>query len=200
MAIEQTESVTPFELQPTLRGSLIELHPLRNDDFEALYAVASDPLIWEQHPANDRYKRDVFREFFDGAIASGGAFKVLDRNTGAVIGSSRYYGLDTSGSEIEIGWTFLARAYWGGKYNGEMKQLMLQHAFRFVKRVVFLVGPTNIRSQRALEKIGGVREGMRHADGRDSVVFVLTSDMFNAAASSEQAHHRAFSPAHRDRS
>jgi len=165
----------PFELQPTLTGSLVELRPLREEDFEALYAVASDPLIWEQHPISDRYKKEVFRGFFDEAMESGGAFVVIDRANGRIIGSSRYFGYDEARGEIEIGWTFLARAYWGGAYNREMKQLMLRHAFRFVDTVVFLVGPTNWRSQRAMEKIGGVRTD-RHFEraGRDHVVFEIT--------------------------
>src|ERR1044071_1686272 len=107
----------PFELQPTLKGALLELRPLRPDDFDDLYAVASDPEIWAQHPASDRYKEDVFREFFREALESGGAFVVLDGASGRVIGSSRYFGYDDARREIEIGWTFLARAYWGGVYN-----------------------------------------------------------------------------------
>ena len=169
----------PFELQPVLRGELVELRPLREDDFEELYAVASDPLIWEQHPDRDRYKEEVFREFFRGALESGGAFAVSDSETGRVIGSTRFHAYDEGRSEIEIGWTFLARSHWGGRFNGEMKRLMLAHAFRFVESVVFLVGPDNIRSQRAVEKIGGVREGSRpNGVGRDSVVFRITADAF----------------------
>lgn len=165
----------PFDLQPTLTGDLLELRPLRRDDFDALYAAASDPLIWEQHPEPDRHTREVFQRYFDSAMASGAAFAVIDRRTGKTIGSSRYHGYDEAGSEIEIGWSFLERAYWGGSYNREMKSLMLDHAFRFVRRVLFLVGPQNIRSQRAMEKIGGVRAGMRvNAVGVESVVFEIT--------------------------
>jgi RimJ/RimL family protein N-acetyltransferase len=165
----------PFELQPTLRGELLELRPLRDEDFDDLYACASDPGIWELHPEPDRYKEDVFRGFFQGAMDSGGAFAVIDRATGRIIGSSRYFGYDEARSEIEIGWTFLARTYWGGLYNRELKELMLRHAFRFVDSVVFLVGPKNWRSQRAMEKIGGVRVGMvrRTPEGRENVVFEI---------------------------
>jgi RimJ/RimL family protein N-acetyltransferase len=160
------------DLQPTLTGELVTLRPLRPDDFEALYAVASDPLIWEQHPANDRWKRDVFEKFFEGALDSKGAFLVLDAADGRVIGSTRYHGLDAAKDQVEIGWTFLARSHWGGRWNGEMKRLMLEHAFGFVGSVVFIVGERNFRSQRAVEKIGGVREGTRtEPDGRVSVVF-----------------------------
>jgi RimJ/RimL family protein N-acetyltransferase len=165
-----------MDLQPTLRGELLSLRPLVESDFDALFAVAADPLIWEQHPQSDRYKEEVFREFFRGAMQSGGAFLVTDVRDGAVIGSSRYHGYDPAASEVEIGWTFLARAYWGGRYNAEMKRLMLDHAFRFVERVVLLIGPHNIRSQRAAEKIGGVRSGTRFdaTMGRESVVFEIT--------------------------
>jgi len=165
----------PFELQPVLTGDLIELRPLRADDFPALFAVASDPLIWEQHPEPDRCTEPVFRRFFSGAIDSGGAFVVIDRRDGRMIGSSRYAEHDEAKSVIEIGWTFLARSHWGGAYNGEMKRLMLDHAFRFVDHVVFVVGERNFRSQKAVEKIGGVREGTRtEPDGRVSVVFRIS--------------------------
>jgi len=115
----------PFELQPLLKGELLELRPLRADDFPALFTVASDPLVWEQHPSSDRYQAAVFQEFFREAMECGGAFLVIDGKNGQVIGSSRYYGYDPEKSEIEIGWTFLARSHWGGAYNREMKRLML---------------------------------------------------------------------------
>lgn len=166
-----------FELQPTLSGELLQLRPLRAEDWDALFAVASDPLIWELHPVRDRYKERVFRGFFSEAMESGGALIVSDIRRGAVIGSSRFNGYDAQKSEIEIGWTFLARAYWGGVYNREMKELMLRHAFRFVRSVIFLVGPENWRSQRAMEKIGGVRDGTRTDDtGRVSVVFRISRE------------------------
>lgn len=171
---------TTIDLQPTLKGSLLELRPLRAGDFAELYAVASDPLIWEQHPANDRWKEDVFRQFFQEGLDCGGALIAIDCRSGAVIGSSRYFGYDEEKSEVEIGWTFLARAYWGGVYNREMKELMLRHAFTFVDRVVFLVGPQNFRSQKAVEKIGGVRVGSRQdASGRTSIVFMITASAFS---------------------
>ena len=160
-----------FDLQPRLVGELIEVRPLAPDDWEDLFAVASDPLIWEQHPARERYREDVFREFFREAHATGSAFVVIERKTGKIIGSSRYYlfdqgGFDPRESSVEIGWTFLARAFWGGEFNRELKRLMLDHAFKFVERVVFIIGVTNFRSQKALEKIGGVRVGRR--DKRDA--------------------------------
>jgi N-acetyltransferase len=148
-----------FNLQPHLRGDLIELRPLAPEDWEELFAVASDSLIWEQHPERDRYKEDVFRIFFKDALESGGAFVIIDQKTQQIIGSTRFYGHDPEKSEIEIGWTFLARRYWGGRYNREMKELLLDHAFKFVETVVFYVGQENLRSQKAMEKIGAIKLG-----------------------------------------
>jgi RimJ/RimL family protein N-acetyltransferase len=168
-----------FDLQPTLKGALIELRPLRPGDFDDLYAVASDSLIWEQHPNKDRYKLEVFKVFFREAMESGGALIAIDSKNGLVIGSSRFHGYDNEKSEIEIGWTFLARSHWGGTYNSEMKQLMLGHAFRFVNSVILLVGPQNLRSQRAVEKIGGVLVGSRpDGTGRESFVYQITASTF----------------------
>jgi N-acetyltransferase len=165
-----------FDLQPVLKGEILWLRPLQPEDFRDLYAVASDRLIWEQHPIKDRYKEEVFKEFFREALESGGALIAIDSKEGQVIGSSRFHGYDKEKSEIEIGWTFLARSHWGGRYNREMKQLMLRHAFKFVGRVIFLIGPQNLRSQKAIEKIGGVRVGSRpDAGGRDSFVYQVTA-------------------------
>lgn len=162
--------MTPFELQPTLHGTLVDLRPLRPDDFDALHRAASDPLIWEQHPERDRWKPEVFQRYFDGAIASKGAFAIVDRASGRIIGSTRYCNLRPEESEVEIGWTFLERAFWGGAVNGEMKALLLAHAFRFVERVVFVIGENNRRSRKAVEKIGG---RLFRQDG-DKVVYAIT--------------------------
>ena len=169
----------PFDAQPVLIGDLVALRPLRGEDFDALYAVAADPRIWEQHPVPDRHEWARFREFFRDALASGGALVAVDQADQRVIGSSRYHGYDPAQREVEIGWTFLARSHWGGRYNGEMKRLMLQHAFQFVDRVVFLVGPENHRSRRAVEKIGGTLVGSRRdTTGRESVVYQITAAAF----------------------
>lgn len=159
------------DLQPTLRGSLVELRPLHADDWAVLFAVASDPQIWVQHPESVRYTEPVFREFFRVALASRGALIATDAANGAVVGSSRFYGYDEAKREVEIGWTFLARSHWGGRYNGEMKSLMLQHAFQFVDSVIFVIGSQNIRSQRAVQQIGAVFDGTRLSGGLESVVY-----------------------------
>lgn len=169
----------PFDPQPILQGELLELRPLREEDFRDLYAVASDPLIWEQHPVTDRYREEVFQGFFRDALASGGALVATDTKDGRMIGSSRFHGYDQAKDEVEIGWTFLARSHWGGVYNREMKQLMLRHAFGFVSRVVLLVAPPNMRSRRATEKIGGVCVGTRVSkEGYENLVYQVTAATF----------------------
>jgi len=165
-----------FDYQPVLKGALVELRPLRSQDYDDLYASAADPLIWEQHPVKNRHEEESFQIFFGDALASGGALVALDASTKQIIGSSRFHGYDEQRSEVEIGWTFLSRPYWGGAYNGAMKRLMLGHAFRFVNYVVFLVGPQNVRSQRAVEKIGGVRAGWRASgDGTECYLYRISA-------------------------
>ena len=149
------------DFQPTLAGPNITIRPIRQDDWAELYAAGSDPKIWEVHPVSTRYTEPEFRKFFDGAVASKMGFAFVDRATGRLIGSSRYYGYELEIGEIEIGWTFLARSHWGGGANREVKRMMLDHAFTFVETVVFWVGNENWRSQGAMTKIGGVkREGL----------------------------------------
>jgi RimJ/RimL family protein N-acetyltransferase len=148
-----------FELQPSIEDATLRLEPLRQSDFDALYAAASDPLIWEQHPNKERYRREVFATYFRGAIESGGACKVMHKAGGAVIGSSRYYDLDEARRVVAIGYTFIVRSHWGGGVNRALKTLMLDHAFQFVDRVIFHVGAGNLRSRKAMEKMGGVPAG-----------------------------------------
>lgn len=148
-------SSTDFELQPVLAGSLITLRPLKADDFEALYAAASDPLIWEQHPDPERYQRDAFESrVFRGGMESGGAFAIIDNSDGRIVGTTRFYEWDPAAREVAIGYTFLVRSHWGGPVNREMKQLLLDHAFRWAKTVWLHIGENNKRSRRATEKLG----------------------------------------------
>lgn len=175
-----------LDLQPTLRGTLVALRPLHATDFAALFAVAADPLIWEQHPAPDRYQPAVFRAFFEEALSSGSALIVHDVASQEVIGSSRYHAYDSQRRQVEVGWTFLARWCWGGAHNAEVKFLMLRHAFQSVDRVIFLAGVQNWRSQRALEKIGARRVGERpDANGRPSIAYEITAGDFERGPLSE---------------
>ncbi len=144
-----------FDYKPHLIGDRLSLKPLEFADFDGLYAVANDPLLWALHPSKDRYKVEVFSTYFDEALASNTALIARDNTSNAIIGTSRYHGLDRALSEIEIGWSFLARSHWGGIYNGEMKDLMLKHAFQWVQTVLLIIGEDNLRSQGAAEKIGG---------------------------------------------
>src|SRR5438552_5245863 len=153
-----------FDLQPELENHLLVLRPLREKDFEDLYKVASDPLIWEQHPSKDRCRKDVFELFFREAMESGGAFAIIDKKTrlpdgqaNQIIGSTRFHFVKETQNAIEIGWTFLAREYWGGYYNQSMKHLMIEWAFNFVENILFYIHEENIRSQKAVEKIGAGR-------------------------------------------
>jgi RimJ/RimL family protein N-acetyltransferase len=171
--------MSEFELQPTLTGKLVELRPLRLEDFSEVFKAASDPSIWEQHPEPNRYKREVFQKFFDGAMESRGAFAVIERKSGKIIGSSRYYDYDPTRREIVIGYSFLEREFWGKGYNREMKSMMLDHAFRFVDRVRFEVGETNFRSQKALRNIGAEMIGKVELPGLDGrmlpcLIFAIT--------------------------
>jgi len=143
--------------QPKLKGALVTLKPLSLSDFELLYQCASDPQIWEQHPIKDRYKWEVFQTFFDSAIACKTAFLVLENETNAVMGSTRFYEHYPIEQRIAIGYTFLAKKYWGGKYNKEIKTLMMNYAFGHVQKILFHIGDENYRSQKAIEKLGGVK-------------------------------------------
>jgi RimJ/RimL family protein N-acetyltransferase len=162
-----------FELQPILEGSLIRLRPLREKDFEELYQCASDPKIWEQHPQSTRYKRDVFQKYFEAAMESGGAFAIYDAKTEKMIGSSRYYAFDAQKNQILIGYTFIAKEYWGGVFNRELKKLMIEHAFKFVDKVVFEIGDKNTRSQMAVQRIGAKFIGTDYLDGKSHVVYQI---------------------------
>jgi N-acetyltransferase len=144
-----------FDLQPELREPTLTLRPLREGDQEPLWEVARDPLIWEQHPDKSRADRAGFLRFFQQALDSRGALVVLDAG-GKVIGSSRYYELDVVKREVAIGYTFLARSHWGGEANRKMKRLMIEHAAPAMDVIWFHVATTNLRSRRAMEKIGAV--------------------------------------------
>ena len=137
------------------------VRPSRSDDFDELYAVAADPILWEQHPERERWREDFFRAYFDDHLASGGALAVVERRTGELIGATRYDNHDPKASEVEIGWTFLARPSWGGAYNADLKRVMFEHAFQSVETVVFLIGARNLRSRLAVEKLGAIECGAR---------------------------------------
>jgi RimJ/RimL family protein N-acetyltransferase len=147
-----------FNIQPIdLKNETIQLIPLQQIDFEELYKVASDPLVWEQHPNKLRYQKNIFHNYFEGALLSKGAFIIRESKTNEVIGSSRFYDFNEKENSILIGYTFIGRNFWGKGYNPAIKKLMLDYAFQFVDKVYFHVGALNIRSQKAIEKIGALK-------------------------------------------
>jgi RimJ/RimL family protein N-acetyltransferase len=146
-----------LNLQPLLQNDRIILYPLQEDDFEALYAAASDPKIWDQHPNKDRWKKEVFQTFFNGAIQSQGAFKIVEKSTAEVIGSTRFYDYNRDESCIIIGYTFYTISSWGTGINPAVKKMMLDYVFQFLNKVYFHIGADNIRSQIAIARIGAVK-------------------------------------------
>ena len=173
-----------MDRQPVLAGGRLLLRPLVAEDWAQLYAVASNPLLWAQHPLSDRWQEPVFRAFFDDALTHGGALGAVEKSSGQIIGSSQFRGFNpTDGGSVEIGWTFLARSHWGGGWNAEMKRLMLTHAFACVQRVEFRIGEDNIRSRMACERIGAqltprTEEAVMGTRRIVHVVYELTRERF----------------------
>lgn len=143
-----------FSIQPVLENDNVLLLPLEESDFEALYEAAADEEIWKQHPNKDRWKKDVFLSFFEGAMKSKGAFKIIDKTTNAIAGSSRFYDYNKEDNSIFIGYTFYAVAFWGTGLNPVVKKLMMDYIFQYVDKVRFHIGATNFRSQIAITRIG----------------------------------------------
>lgn len=179
------EEVTDPHWQPILKGPTCALRPLRSGDFDALFDAASDPDVWEQHPVRDRYKREKFTSFFDGGLKSKGALAIVHGATGKVIGTSRFADHDPAARTVEIGYTFMAKPWWGTGLNAEVKALMLAHALNKVERVFFYVGESNFRSQRALSNLGIRRTEATRIDEVDGrlvtyVIFEVDQDLWTA--------------------
>jgi RimJ/RimL family protein N-acetyltransferase len=167
-----------MNLQPTLKHEIVQIIPLKESDFDDLFTIASDKLLWEQHPEKDRYKKEVFQAFFKTAIASKSAFKFVDIKTGNTIGTSRYYEFNEIESSVAIGFTFIDRKYWATPYNRTIKNLMINYAFQFVENIIFHVGDTNFRSQKAVEKLGALHTEtfLDEENGRTHVTYTLTKE------------------------
>ncbi len=175
-----------MDRQPVLEGERLLLRPLTEADWPALYAVASDRELWAGHPSHNRWQEPVFRKFFDDALTKGGALAIIDKSSGKIIGSSRFQAHDPAGDGlVEIGWSFLARIYWGRGYNAEFKRLMLVHAFKSVARVRLRVGANNVISRKAMANIGGRLTGETFVEERvgrpvEHVVYEITRESFAA--------------------
>ncbi|WP_346239445.1 GNAT family N-acetyltransferase [Niabella insulamsoli] len=157
--IMMKKNIAPINIQPKLESENILLSPLNERDFDTLYLAASNPKIWEQHPNKERWKKEVFKTFFVGAIQSKGAFKIIDKSSDSVIGSTRFYDLSEQESSIQIGYTFYKTEYWGRGTNNLVKTLMLDYIFNYVSKVYFHIGANNIRSQKAIVKLGALKVG-----------------------------------------
>lgn len=167
-----------MNLQPTLISELVQIIPLQESDFDELFTIASDKLLWEQHPEKERYKKEVFQMFFKTAIASKSAFKFVDIKTRNTIGTSRYYEFNESKKSVAIGFTFIDRKYWATSFNRELKNLMINYAFQYVDSILFHVGDTNFRSQKAVEKLGAFHTEtvVDKENGRTHVTYTLTKE------------------------
>ena len=152
-------NISSINIQPTLENEAILLSPLQKKDFDVLYKAASDPKIWEQHPNKERWQKEIFKTFFEGAIQSKGAFKIIDKSNDSVIGSTRFYDYSESENSIQIGYTFYMTQYWGHGTNNTVKRLMLDYIFHFVSKVYFHIGQNNIRSQKAISRLGALKIG-----------------------------------------
>lgn len=173
-----------FSIPNIFENNLVRLRLLKDSDFEELYTIASDPLIWEQHPEKERYKREIFRKYFESAIESKAAYLIFDVANDELIGCSRFYNYDADDNSVAVGYTFLIRRCWGGTYNRACKKLMLEHAFEHVEKVYLHIGPNNLRSQKAALKIGAETDGSTLASPNGSpdpnLVFSLTRERWNA--------------------
>lgn len=170
-----------INLQPTLETENILVSPLKKQDFEGLYLAAADPEIWEQHPNRNRWKREVFESFFEGAIKSGGAFKIIDKSTGEIIGSTRFYDYDSDSKSILIGYTFYKVSFWGTGVNHAVKRLMMDYIFDFVEQVDFHVGAENLRSIFSINKLGVTKIGEQEVayfgeESKLNAVFRMTKE------------------------
>ena len=172
-----------LDLQPTLAGTHLRLRPLTAQDFDALFAVASDPLLWAQHPDPARGTREGFPPFFEGALKSGSCLVAIDATRDAIIGWSRYSDY-LPGERVAIGYTFVARSHWGGPANPQMKRLMLHHAFTDVREVRFQVAERNLRSRHAVEKLGAELAGAEDTPrwGQIHVIYRLTPQLWARGA------------------
>lgn len=179
-----------ISMQQFLYGSSLNLRPLRASDWEDLYRCASDPEVWMLHPEKNRFEKERFLTYFHKALESQSAFAIIEKTTGKAIGSSRYYDLNPGEKRVCIGYTFLSRRHWGGGSNRELKYLMLKHAFQYVDNVRFEIGVDNIRSRRAIEKIGAHLEKKSPSDqapfslildGTTHVIYSMNISQFKEA-------------------
>jgi N-acetyltransferase len=172
-----------------LDGHLVQLEKLSLRHIYALEKVAANPVIW-QHLPIEGWKKDCFWTWVYDSLElqmnkKAFVFAVIDNKSGKAIGTTRFQDMDCQHNKTDIGWTWYDPSVWGNGFNDEAKNLMLTLAFEVwnVVRIGFKVDERNLRSQRALEKIGAQQEGyirkhMIRPDGsnRNSFLYGLTND------------------------
>ena len=132
----------------------LSLIQAKRDDFDNLYSIASDEEIWEQHPENDRWKKNKFSIFFDNGISNEfGMLIIYLKPRNEIIGSTMFYSFDPKDNAIRIGYTFIIKKHWGTKINLLMKDLMINYTFKFLDKIYFDIGTQNYRSRKAIEKL-----------------------------------------------
>jgi RimJ/RimL family protein N-acetyltransferase len=150
----------------TLEGTYIRLEPLSPAHHAALCAVGLDAELWQWIPEAVRTPQEM-RAYIKTALAAQAAgtalpFATLERATGRAIGSTRFAAIDRANRHVEIGWTWLGRAWQRTAANTEAKYLMLRHAFETWKclRVELKTDSLNARSRQAILRLGAKEEGI----------------------------------------
>jgi RimJ/RimL family protein N-acetyltransferase len=167
-------------------GHFIDLERFTNDHISELEPIAMDAGIWQNLPYNpiDKASFDNFIKELQNKNLNGQTITYVIRNktNKLVCGSTGFINIDAVNQQLEIGPTWLSPIVWGTKVNIESKYLLLTHCFekQHIMRVEFRTRETNIRSQKAIEKIGGIREGLlrchrKNNDGtfRNTIVYSI---------------------------
>lgn len=161
------ESPAPWIQHPViLTGEKVILQPLTEDYFQKLTEASSEDIIWTYMPVKGSnpemllgaltealHKRDLAEQY---------PFVVIEKASGRVMGSTRFLQLNETHRSLEIGYTWYQTEYWGKGFNEECKYLLLQYSFEILKtiRVQIITSDKNVRSKRAIERIGGIPEGV----------------------------------------
>jgi RimJ/RimL family protein N-acetyltransferase len=153
-----------------LTGETVKLIPLEKEHFEKLFIAASDKKLWQFTPL-DCSKQDTFNSVYNFAIAEREKgnqypFVIYHKATNEVIGSTRLFEIFPNDKKLEIGWTWIIAKYWATEVNFECKLLLLTYCFEVLKtrRVQLKTDAVNLRSRKAIEKIGGQLEGILRKD------------------------------------
>ena len=157
-----------LQIEPvTLTGQLVRLEPLQAKHTEDLYKVSQDATIWLYMPMNPSHSLSVMKQWIATTLqvqATGAVlpFAIIELATQRSVGSTRYLNIDAPNRGLEIGWTWLASSVRRTGVNTECKYLLLQHAFETLQaiRVQFKTDSRNHVSQRAIERLGAVKEGV----------------------------------------